>query len=240
MTLGEQFKQLRQELGLSQPELAALAGIEQSYLSKLENDKSVPSNDIFRNLLKAFNLELSQFLARFDLNSSQGQLCLIPDIENWFNQQQQSKALHQRYYLYTCSALIVVAVTLFYAGFSTLIFSESRYQYYSRGVVLPGEPNDIFSSWQQQIKEIGMEGRALRNVKEVEMAKRSDPDVHFLHENFGKLFVMKVDGGMRLYRLDKIEQEPRAINALLQLLGVLLFSAGIMGFIMERKLYKTR
>ena len=58
MTLGEQLKKLRNAKALSQPDLANLAGIEQSYLSKLENDKSMPSNEIFRKLLAAFNLSL--------------------------------------------------------------------------------------------------------------------------------------------------------------------------------------
>ncbi|NQY36087.1 MAG: helix-turn-helix transcriptional regulator [Alteromonadaceae bacterium] len=56
MIFGEQFKKYRSDLGLSQPQLSELTGIEQSYLSKLENDKSVPSNEIFRNLLSAYNI----------------------------------------------------------------------------------------------------------------------------------------------------------------------------------------
>ena len=50
-TLGQQLKQLRNNKKLSQPEFAQQVGIEQSYLSKLENDKSIPSNEIFRALL---------------------------------------------------------------------------------------------------------------------------------------------------------------------------------------------
>ncbi|WDE05540.1 helix-turn-helix transcriptional regulator [Thalassomonas viridans] len=238
MTLGEQFKQLRQELGLSQPELAEMAGIEQSYLSKLENDKSVPSNEIFRSLLKAFNLELAQFLARFDLNSSRGQLSQIPDIENWLNRQQQQQGERQRRYLYSCSALIVIAVTLFYAGFSTLLFSEVRYQYESQGVVKPGEPKDIFHSWRRLILATGAEGDKQWRSKEAEMVQRRDVDYYLTRENFGEQLVMTVDGGLRSYQLDKQWQEPRLINALLQILGVLLFSAGIMGFVLERKLFK--
>jgi transcriptional regulator with XRE-family HTH domain len=44
MTLGEQLKKLRNEKALSQPDLGNIAGIEQSNLSELENDKSMPSN----------------------------------------------------------------------------------------------------------------------------------------------------------------------------------------------------
>jgi len=48
MNIGEKIKQLRTEKNLTQPQLAEAIGIEQSYLSKLENDKSTPSADIFQ------------------------------------------------------------------------------------------------------------------------------------------------------------------------------------------------
>ena len=60
-TLGQQVKQLRNNKKLSQPEFAQQVGIEQSYLSKLENDKSIPSNEIFRALLIALDLSIDEF-----------------------------------------------------------------------------------------------------------------------------------------------------------------------------------
>ncbi|MCL1076679.1 XRE family transcriptional regulator [Parashewanella spongiae] len=51
MTLGQIIKQIRVEKALSQPELAEKIGIEQSYLSKLENDKSLPSNEMLQAIL---------------------------------------------------------------------------------------------------------------------------------------------------------------------------------------------
>jgi transcriptional regulator with XRE-family HTH domain len=54
MTLGTKLIRLRTEHNLSQPELSQKMGIEPSYLSTLENDKSVPSNEIFNNILQAF------------------------------------------------------------------------------------------------------------------------------------------------------------------------------------------
>ncbi|NQY64150.1 MAG: helix-turn-helix transcriptional regulator [Alteromonadaceae bacterium] len=80
MNFGEQFKKLRNELGLSQPQLSELTGIEQSYLSKLENDKSVPSNEIFRSLLSAYKIDLNQFLSDFDLKRDRELLSQIPDV----------------------------------------------------------------------------------------------------------------------------------------------------------------
>lgn len=61
-TLGQQLKQLRNDKKLSQPEFAQQVGIEQSYLSKLENDKSIPSNEIFRALLIALDLSIDEFM----------------------------------------------------------------------------------------------------------------------------------------------------------------------------------
>jgi transcriptional regulator with XRE-family HTH domain len=113
MTLGEQLKKLRNAKALSQPDLASLAGIEQSYLSKLENDKSVPSNDIFRKLLMAFELSLPQFLIAFDQSYIASQLTQIPDVEYWFKQHNQLQLNSQRRFLYTCSVFIVLAVTFF-------------------------------------------------------------------------------------------------------------------------------
>ena len=81
MTLGEKIKQLRQEKGLSQPELAAEAGIEQSYLSKLENDKSLPSNDILRKILAAFQVSLNDFVTDELVQKDMLRLKQIPDVE---------------------------------------------------------------------------------------------------------------------------------------------------------------
>lgn len=239
MTLGEQLKKLRQERELSQPELSALVGIEQSYLSKLENDKSVPSNEIFQKILTSLSLTLDQFLAMFDLHDSKKQLIQIPMIDAWFKQQQQLNMVNQRKYLYICSTLIVVAVTLFFIGFSKLVFHEIKYQYNSRGIVLAGEPNDIFHEWSSLIDGSNdKEYRKNRAKKKIEMAMRQDKSQLLEDVNQGAYFVVQVNGGKRLYYFDQNQNVKHAGNAWLMILGVLLFSAGIMGFVLERRLYK--
>ena len=57
MKFGEKLKVLRHDRGLTQPEMAEAIGIEQSYLSKLENDKSLPSEDTFVRILEVFGLD---------------------------------------------------------------------------------------------------------------------------------------------------------------------------------------
>lgn len=238
ITIGEQVKKLRNERQLSQPQLSEKAGIEQSYLSKLENDKSVPSNEVFRQLLTAFEISLDDFVKDFDLKAERVHLSQIPDIAAWFLEQDSKSISGQRRYLYICSALLVLAVTFFYAGFSKSIFDETVYRYYSPGVVLEGEPKNVFKDWRLLIEDDHKDWHKLRAVKKVEMNSRSDEVYLTVIESRGESFVLPVEGGSRYYYNSLKDNQPRAINAWLQVLGVFMFASGIMGFVLERRFYR--
>ena len=62
MKFGEKLRVLRNDKDLTQPELAEAMGIEQSYLSKLENDKSLPSNDVLNRILDVFDIEVGDLV----------------------------------------------------------------------------------------------------------------------------------------------------------------------------------
>ena len=237
MTIGEKVKKLRNERELSQPQLAQMAGIEQSYLSKLENDKSVPSNDIFRQLLTAFGLSIDEFLSGFDLKAERVHLSKVPDIEAWFLAQDNNRNSRQRRYLYICSALIVLAITFFYAGYSKLIFSETVYRYYSAGVVLEGEPKNVFEDWNKLVDQTVDGWKDTFTKKKVEMNIRLDEVYMTIRENRGQSFLVDVEGGSRYYKQVLMDKSQRAINGWLQVLGVLMFASGIMGFVLERRFY---
>jgi hypothetical protein len=74
--------------------------------------------------------------------------------------------------------------------------------------------------------------------KELEIEKRRNGDVFLSNENLGEQFIQQVEGGRRFYRFDKEKVIPQQVNAWLQVIGILLFSAGILGFVLERRLYK--
>jgi transcriptional regulator with XRE-family HTH domain len=243
MTLGEQLKKLRNDKALSQPDLANIAGIEQSYLSKLENDKSMPSNEIFRKILAAFDVSIPQFLADFDKSYLVAHLSQIPDIEHWLKQQQQSQTLNQRKFLYLCSALIVLAVTLFYTGQSKVLLPELQFGYYSEGVILAGEPKNIFNDWEKLIPEPvpfkNSEYLILRKKKKIEMTQRIDRKFINSIKFLGKRYVVTLPEGIRVYRTDGEKMIANPVNAWFRIAGVFFFVMGIMGFILERRLYKT-
>lgn len=62
MTFGEKLKELRLNKDWTQPEAAEAIGIEQSYLSKLENGKSIPSDEIFEQLIHGYGTSLSALI----------------------------------------------------------------------------------------------------------------------------------------------------------------------------------
>ena len=240
MTLGNYIKQRRATLGQSQPELAEVIGIEQSYLSKLENDKSIPSNDIFRRLLTALNTSVEEVIDALDMQYVKAQLMAIADIESFIKQHQVQGLKNQRRHLYACGILIVLAVTLIFTGYSKLLFSEKHYVYESLGVVLPGESKHIFHTWERSIVIEEGESR-LRKIerKRAEMNKRRDA-LHEISPAFlGQSFIQEVEGGSRHFYLDKHRTIARSENAWLQIIGVLLLMSGLFGLFVERRLYKA-
>ena len=62
MKFGEYLRHKRAERGWTQPEAAARAKIEQSYLSKLENGKSIPSGDIYHRLVDAYRIDAQEMV----------------------------------------------------------------------------------------------------------------------------------------------------------------------------------
>lgn len=245
MTLGEKLKLLRQEKGLSQPELAEQAGIEQSYLSKLENDKSLPSNDMFRKILRAFQISIADFLNDELMQKDLQRLKQIPDVEQFLTQQSHKQFIKRRNFLLLASMSIVLAVTLFFIGYSKLIFNEYVYHYESIGVIKDDEPNDIFSRWERYYLNVGETLTPQQRVQKqkslmLEMAKRRVTLVQMTPEYKGPSFTETVAGGRRIYKLDHLMSKKirRPVNSWLQVLGVLLFASGIMGFVLERRLFK--
>jgi transcriptional regulator with XRE-family HTH domain len=237
MTLGKKLKTLRAEHNLSQPEMAEKIGIEQSYLSKLENDKSIPSNDIFNNILLAFGLTLELFVIDIAQGAELDRLKQIPDVQQYFATKQTHNKNNQRRFLYASSMLIVLATTLFYMGYSKQIFSEIQFQYESRGVVFDNETADIFNRWRHLIPQ--EQYSELYPKRKLEMEQRVDEKSIGIFEHSGPHFRVDTKGGYRHYRLVREIEVKRPMNAWLQVIGVFLFSTGIMGFVLERRLFKS-
>jgi len=63
-TLGDYVREARQRANLRLRELAQELGITPSYLSDIENDRRVPSQDVLEGIARRLHLDLDELLAR--------------------------------------------------------------------------------------------------------------------------------------------------------------------------------
>ncbi len=117
---------------------------------------------------------------------------------------------------------------MFYLGYSKLLFDESIYEYESPGVVLPGEPQDIYHlGTQLQSGDLEERQQAHR-----ELLKRRKSDILLLEDYRGDQFNQPIpnapnDSFTRTYYLEETHQQPRWQNTLLQALGLFLGTFGL-------------
>ena len=147
MNFGEKLRQLRAERNLTQPQLAQAIGIEQSYLSKLENDKSIPSADIFQSILKAFSVDVATFLVGVDEKQVYRDLRQVPEVANHLNSLVTTKIHSIRRWLFGSGLALALGLAIGFAGYRGLVISNVQYNYESPGVLLPGESPDYFEKY---------------------------------------------------------------------------------------------
>jgi transcriptional regulator with XRE-family HTH domain len=241
MNFGDKIKLLRNEQELTQPELADKIGIEQSYLSKIETGKSFPSADNFSLILQAFNLDTKTLLEGIDPTQVFKQLRQIPEVSHYldkYHKQQKS----QRTKLLVFSALFfTIGVTAVVAGRLGLIFPETFYNYYSQGIVLEGEPKEVFTRWSQSIPDTfhsTPEGRIKKDLLRIEIEKRRNEEFLTINEYKGNAYNVSVTGGSRTYYLRDDVKSERTENRMLLLFGLLLSLLGLSGLILEKKFFR--
>lgn len=64
MTMGKQLRQLRESSGLTQPELAEKLGVNQSIVTRFENDTKVPSLPLAIQIADVFDCSLDKLVGR--------------------------------------------------------------------------------------------------------------------------------------------------------------------------------
>jgi transcriptional regulator with XRE-family HTH domain len=230
MTLGQRIKQLRLEKELNQPELAQAIGIEQSYLSKLENDKAFPSDEMFEKLLHSFEITIEEFLIGFNQSTINNQLMKLSAVNKTQTHLNTKSAKYMLRWIFMSAMLAVVGFTLLIAGEQRWIFTEERnfqYVYQSTGIVKKDESLLMYQD----------EPHRLENS----VLARIDPKTVKLSEKNGRYFVRKVDGGTRYYVYDKVvlKNDNRG-NDILRVIGLLLAMLGIVGLIIEPKIRRIK
>lgn len=232
MHFGDKLRQLRKQKDWTQPQLAEAIGIEQSYLSKLENGKSIPSADIFQLILKVFDIKIEEMLEGIEASVLHRQLRQLPEVANFISSIEYSNIKHKKSWLIGSAVLSTLGIVFIISSYFGLIFSGTYYNYASNGVVLEGEPKEIFS---QYAKFYPIESLP---QKTAELTQRRNEKYLLSSTYRGNTFNIPVKGGSRTYKLygGGPQQHFRIENRYLTVAGILFLTAGIFGFLLEKKL----
>jgi transcriptional regulator with XRE-family HTH domain len=196
MKFGTYIKGLREKQKWTQPQASEQIGIEQSYLSKLENGKSYPSEEIYNKLQNAYSFatkDLTDLLDYVELNK----LAEIQAVRD-----ENSQALHKekrssRIWLIWALASIMLA-GFFYGAY---LVSEDTLRYYkhrSLGVLEVNETDDAFEITQRPAfsKDVFPDKYNLQQA----MLKRLDVMYVTNQEDLGS-FTKNVDNGRRFFKV---------------------------------------
>jgi len=229
MKFGEKVKQLRSNANLTQPELAAKANIEQSYLSKLENEKSSPSFDVIEKITNALNYETMAFIESLDSEYIRDNLAHLPEIAKKYTEMRIAKRLKLKGRYIIASLMIVFGIALAFIGGSKIIFPDRVYEYQSMGIINKNETlKQFISSPIRIIDEDTTEyKKRLRDNRE-----RIDERYQLTHDYKGEYFIENISAEKRrVYNLRSSAKHYSNSNDVLIVLGGILIVGG--GFAMN-------
>ena len=244
MNFGERLKQLRTDRGLTQPQFAQLAGIEQSYLSKLENDKSVPSADMFTTIVSALEMDAPSFLQEVDKEALATSLRHIPAVSQFAAGEVRARVNHTRRWLFGSAAAWILGFAMMLAANDGIFFSNKLYKYSSPGVILPGEAENVFSSWREVLaqqllaKIITIEEMGKRSAEFV--ATRARPVTVEWPDSRGTVYVEPAENGRRRFELVDTRHVEAQGNRILHYLGAIVVLCGFVGLFIEWRLRRMK
>ncbi|MDP6096064.1 MAG: helix-turn-helix transcriptional regulator [Gammaproteobacteria bacterium] len=260
------MKQLRQQRNWSQPELADAIGIEQSYLSKLENDKSVPSPDMLNRILEAFDINIESLLEGMDEAEIRNHLRSIPLVNGHLQAQKEMAQRKRTNWTVASSLLCVLGLTTLTLGLTYQTYPMVSYDYGSEEIIPNGNNGETFESLQsyidqefapehaQMIRDVASD-ISIESAYEVlkqRYASLLSSEFRHSYNYLGNAFVERItegqdlinldavgftSGGTRTFELYNTRSEIRAEGQWMYVGGAFLLALGIFGFVVERKLY---
>lgn len=227
MDFGEKLKSLRNQRGWTQPEAAEQVGIEQSYLSKLENGKSLPSPEVFDRILETYELDEVALLSGVSTKSC-AQLRAIPRVAGHLASVRAAQV--RVHHSWLVGALLLVGLgSFFVAGSYYQLFGENKiYEYRSSGVVLTGESIDVFRDYGPVTDS--REHAALQK----QMYDRLEEELLISNDYRGNQFNVPVEGGSRTYNLTEVVPRVSKANRVAAPLGITALMMGLVSLYLSR------
>ena len=184
MKFGEYLKNRRTELGWTQPDAAAKAQIEQSYLSKLETGKSFPSEDVYQRLVEAFGLDTEVMVGAL-YPAELDRLREIEAVRKRLLQREHDTRSISRRWLHAGLAGLVLGGAVIGLAQVDRGGTAMHYTYQSPGVIRTDERSDVFD-------DVG---------DNPSLIARADEQTIFIPEMRGPAFTETVPEGRREWRL---------------------------------------
>lgn len=244
MNFGEKLKQVRTQRGLTQPQFAQQLGIEQSYLSKLENDKSVPSAEMFTTILAGIGMDAAAFLQDVDKDILATTLRHIPAVDQFKSQARAVQVHHYKRWLYGSALAWIVGFAMMLAANDGIFFSNKVYRYVSPGVILAGESHLIFDKREEilrlrQIAKVITPEQFASQLADFK-ANRIRPVSVETTSNRGNAYLEPAGTGQRRFELTKTEHVKATGNRILHYLGAIVFVCGFVGLFIEWQLRRMK
>lgn len=234
MTLGEKIRILRIKADLTQPELAKKLNIEQSYVSKLENDIHIPSEEILDRLARVFAQTTEQLLYGIDQQIIHKSFQHIPKLLDKMISYEAFLSRYFKRWLITHICFIVTGIILFlFANFNVVLPNEV-YNYRSQFTYTYGTPECLKRHYAIQPNAIKKNG-----LTKFHCGMRTRWLTFFTYSYLGNTFKKNVDGEIKHYELYKTMQISRWANRLLSALGLLLIGIGGVCLLLEKRIHKT-
>ena len=230
MTLGEKLRSLRSISGWTQPEFARKLGIEQSYLSKMENDKSTPSIEMFDKLCTAYEVTPDELTKGLDKDYVRKHLMHIPLISNSTNSNAERAKGKRKAAVIVCSTFILVAVLFFFTAYLELLSSNKQWQYTSPFVNF--EEEIAHCSKDKSIQECN-----LKFSGNPRTSKSHEVDTLITREYQGSFVHKKLDEGYRVYTMELLEDKRSTANKIFLISAIFLMTLGVLGLIVEARFY---
>jgi len=242
MHFGERLKQIRTDKGLTQPQFAQLAGIEQSYLSKLENDKSVPSAEMFSTLLAGLEMDAAAFLSEVDQDILATTLRHIPAVNQFTTGAAVAQIKDTKKWLYGSAAAGVFGFAMMLAANDGIFMPNNLYKYSSPGVIRTGEAENIFDKYREILALKLAAGLMTSDEAAKEnaafTADRVRPMTVELPASRGTVYYEAAENGRRRFELDHTTY--MLAPGILQYLGAIVLVSGFVGLFIEWRLRRLK
>jgi len=230
MTLGEKLRSLRSISGWTQPEFARKLGIEQSYLSKMENDKSTPSVEMFDKLCTAYEVTPDELIKGLDKDYIRKHLMHIPIISNSTNNNAERTKGKRKAAVIVCSTFILVAVLFFFTAYLELLSSNKLWEYTSPFVNFEEEIAHCSKDKSEQECNLIFSG-------DPRTSKSNDIDTFITKEYKGSFVYKKLDEGYRVYTMNQLPETRSVANNIFLIFAVFLMTLGVLGLVVEARFY---